>query len=178
MGKYLLERYKRGEIDVIEEGSSHDLDTTRGYTPDPYDPFSGRSTPSQINMKYLLETNKDVPKRLKDFWSMTSYHNSLLNIQDKKQLAGYNRDNRDIIRVSLFQRSHRKVPYSDTVQLCAFANRLLTKSIGHEERILHNTTIQRTQMDEMNEKPPGQNVTTQSGAGWLMGKIGRFIKNW
>jgi hypothetical protein len=176
MGKYLLERYKRGEIDVVEDNNSHDLDTPRGYGTE-FDNFSGRSTPSQLNMKYLLETDKDVPKKLKDFWSMTSYHNSLLNIQDKKQLAGYNRDNRDIIRVSLFQRSHRKVPYSDTVQLCAFANRLLTKSIGHEERILHNTTIQRTQMDDMNEKPPNNNAN-QSSASWLLGGIRKFVNKW
>lgn len=182
--KDLLEQYKReneGATDV-EEVAYDDYGVQPAHAAQPMDMIDdygmSRLTPSQVDKRYLLDTKDDIPTDIqRSHWVLGSHHNELLNIRDTRQLAKYARENRDIIRTSGWQREHRKLAYSDVVQIEAFSNRLLTKSWMHEERILQSTIIQRSQSEEIGERAPDTYGGAASNvAGGLIGRLGKFIR--
>lgn len=184
VAKELLEKYK------IENGENIDNTPTDGY--DDYgmpsvrggqmmepmdDSYGTRLTPRQVDTRYLLDTKDDIPADIRrSHWLLGSHHNELLNIRDKKQYAKYARENRDVVRTTGWQREHRKMPYSDVVQIEHFSNRLLTKSWMHEERVLQSTVISRQQSEEIGERAPDVNGSSASNvAGGIMGRLGRIF---
>ena len=175
--KELLEQYKRegGEGDY----DNYNLPQTKGGVPmDSMDDMYGtRLTPRQVDTRFLLETKDDIPSDIKtSHWLLGSHHNELLNIQDLRQYAKYARENRDVVRTTGWQREHRKIAYSDVVQIEHYSNRLLTKSWKHGERLLQSTVIQRSQSEEVGERSPDADGGNASNvAGGLMGRLGRIF---
>jgi hypothetical protein len=141
------------------------------------DGYTARLTPRQVDTRYLLETTEDIPPHIKSsHWLLGSHHNELLNIQDVRQYAKFARENRDAIRTAGWQREHRKIAYSDVVQIESYANRLLTKSWMHGEREMQSMIITRNQNEDIGEQVPQANSygATQV-AGGLMGRIGKMF---
>jgi len=175
--KELLEQYKRegGDGDY----DNYNLPQTKGGVPmDSMDDMYGaRLTPRQVDTRFLLETKDDIPSDIKtSHWLLGSHHNELLNIQDLRQYAKYARENRDVVRTTGWQREHRKIAYSDVVQIEHYSNRLLTKSWKHGERLLQSTVIQRSQSEEVGERSPDADGGNASNvAGGLMGRLGRIF---
>ena len=183
--KELLEQYKRENDegdDMISDGEpvydDYGVPSQNAPPMDMMDDYGmSRLTPSQVDKRYLLDTKVDIPPDIqRSHWVLGSHHNELLNIQEPRQFAKYARENRDIVRTSGWQREHRKIPYSDVVQIEHYANRLLTKSWKHEERILQSTIIQRSQSEEIGERSPNANGGAASNvAGGLIGRLGRIF---
>ena len=178
--KELLEQYKR---DGSGEGSDDygvPVQSRNTVMMDPLDDMyggSGRLTPRQVDTRYLLETKDDIPTDIKaSHWLLGSHHNELLNIQDRREYAKYARENRDVVRTTGWQREHRKMAYSDVVQIEHYSNRLLTKSWKHGERLLQSTVIQRTQNEEVGERSPdADGGPASNAASGLMGRLGRMF---
>ena len=181
--KELLEQYKReGGIESNEGSDDYGMPVpTRGaMVMDPLDDMyggGGRLTPRQVDTRYLLETKDDIPKDIKaSHWLLGSHHNELLNIQDRREYAKYAREDRDVVRTTGWQREHRKMAYSDVVQIEHYSNRLLTKSWKHGERLLQSTVIQRTQNEEVGERAPDADGNSASNvAGGIMGRLGKMF---
>jgi len=182
--KELLEQYKRdnGEslvtVDNVDGYEDYGMPSARGQSMDQMDDYNiSRLTPRQVDTRYLLETKEDIPPDIKkSHWLLGSHHNELLNIRSQRQLAKYARENRDVVRTTGWQREHRKMPYSDVVQIEHYSNRLLTKSWNHEERLLHSMTINRQQSEEVGERAPDADGGTASNvAGGLMGRLGKMF---
>lgn len=183
--KSLLEQYKQENGIATYEGGDDDVvyddygvPPAHNQQMDMMDDYGlSRLTPNQVDKRYLLDTKDDIPPAIqRSHWVLGSHHNELLNIQEPRQFAKYARENRDIVRTSGWQREHRKIPYSDVVQIEHYANRLLTKSWKHEERILQSTVITRSQSEEIGERAPNANGGAASNvAGGLIGRLGRMF---
>jgi hypothetical protein len=182
LAKTLLDEYKNGKDGDGNAGLYEDYNVTPpsanmggGYSMD--DGYSARLTPRQVDTRYLLETKDDIPPHIKSsHWLLGSHHNELLNVQDPRQYAKFARENRDAIRTAGWQREHRKMAYSDVVQIESYANRLLTKSWKHGERLLQSTVITRNQNEDMGDQlPQTDSYGGTQIAGGLMGRIGKMF---
>jgi hypothetical protein len=177
--KELLEQYKREDSGIREGVDDYGMPiSNRGGSiiMDPLDDIgSTRLTPRQVDTRYLLETKDDIPKDIKvSHWLLGSHHNELLNIQDRREYAKYARENRDVVRTTGWQREHRKMAYSDVVQIEHYSNRLLTKSWKHGERLLQSTVIQRSQSEEVGERAPDTDGNSSGNmAGGILGRLSR-----
>jgi len=180
--KELLAQYKRENVDEgVYDNYGMPTPVSRGGTMvmDPMDDgYSSRLTPRQVDTRFLLETKEDIPKDIRlSHWLLGSHHNELLNIQDRRQYAIYARENRDVVRTTGWQREHRKIAYSDVVQIEHYSNRLLTKSWKQGERLLQSTVIQRSQSEDVGERAPDADGNNASNvAGGLMGRLGRMFR--
>lgn len=148
----------------MEQEPQDDLDRflIRSQNPEPYDDgddgqqFAQRLSPSQLQLKFLLDTD-DVPRKSKiaNLWALKSRHLQLLDIPQVQNLDKYAREIRDIMRVSGWQRSMKGVSYSDSRQLEFYAGMiLLPKSLKRGERTLLATQISRSETVESGDKPP------------------------
>ena len=180
--KELLAQYKReNSEDGVSVYDNYGMPSPQhgGAIIDPMDDggYSSRLTPRQVDTRFLLETKDDIPKDIKlSHWLLGSHHNELLNIQDRRQYAIYARENRDVVRTTGWQREHRKIAYSDVVQIEHYSNRLLTKSWKQGERLLQSTVIQRSQSEDVGERAPDTDGNNASNvAGGLMGRLGRMF---
>jgi len=118
--------------------------------------FIQRLSPSQLQLKFLLDTD-DVPKKSKiaNLWALKTRHLQLLDVPQVQNLDKYAREIRDILRVSGWQRSMKGVSYSDSRQLEFYAGMiLLPKSLKRGERTLLATQIARTESVDVGDKPP------------------------
>lgn len=183
LAKELLDRYKmesEGDVnDTLYENTSV-VPSGNEYVDsiDDGGGFGSRLTPRQVDTRYLLETEDDIPPAIKrSYWLLGSRHNELLNIHDKRQYSKYARENRDVVRTTGWQREHRKIAYSDVIQIEHYANRMLTKSWMHEERMLHSMMITRSQHEDISEPLPqtDSHGATQV-AGGLIGRLGRAFR--
>jgi hypothetical protein len=177
MAKELLEEFKRNNAVVPVGNDNFGIAPPQRAGPIiPIEETPQRLTPAQIDSRFLLETEIDIPADIKrSHWLLGSHHNELLNIQEPRQYAKYARENRDVVRTTGWQREHRKTSYADVVQIEHYSNRLLTKSWKHGERLLQSTIITRNQNEDFGHSPEVDARNASNVAGGLMGRLGRMF---
>jgi|MudIll2142460700_1097286.scaffolds.fasta_scaffold01856_7 hypothetical protein len=131
------------------------------FVPQVYQPQQDESekrlVPSQQDLRFMIDIEKDVPERVRDvLWGMESKHLSLTNIDGKSfDILDYQREVRRIARVARWTRATQHMNAVDIEQAQFFATHILApKAIDRGERQLASTIIQRTQFEQSGEMSP------------------------
>lgn len=167
--------YQKSEESVnSDENSSYY--NTGGYGGGYSQESEMRMTPTQKNVKYMLEPD-DIPESIKKkFWGISSRHLELIDIPEYRYLARYERDVRDILRTSLWSRDLKKIPYRDVIQMEFYATKvLLPKSLNRGERKLLVTTYNSSDAGDYGERTPMTGMNGQAAGSGLASMFKLFM---